>query len=58
MPLLCGWALCCGAGVTVVAIDAPAPGGGRRLGFLDGEAAVPEGFDTMGAEAIGRFWTG
>ena len=42
--------------MTVVAIDAADPGGGRRLGLLGGEAAVPEDFDTMGAEAmVGMF---
>lgn len=36
--------------VKVVAIDAPAEP--RRLGFLEGEIAVPDDFDRMGAEEI------
>ncbi len=38
--------------VKVVPIDAPEPSAQRRLGFLAGEADVPEDFDHMGAEAI------
>jgi len=40
--------------VKVTALDAPtAP---QRLGFLSGEIAVPDDFDTMGAEAIARLF--
>ena len=38
--------------VRVVPLDAPAPGARRRLGFLAGQAQVPDDFDRMGAEAI------
>lgn len=41
----------------VVAVDAPEPGQGQRLGFLAGEIDVPDDFDRMGeaeiAEAFG-----
>ncbi len=36
--------------VKVVALDAPAAP--VRLGFLSGEIAVPDDFDTLGADAI------
>jgi prevent-host-death family protein len=36
--------------VRVTALDAPTEP--RRLGFLAGEIAVPEDFDTMGADEI------
>ncbi|MBN8481419.1 MAG: type II toxin-antitoxin system Phd/YefM family antitoxin [Xanthomonadales bacterium] len=40
--------------VKVTALDAPtAP---QRLGFLSGEIAVPDDFDTMGAETIARLF--
>lgn len=38
--------------VKVMALDAPEPGRTRRLGFLQGEIAVPEDFDRMGAQVI------
>ena len=41
--------------VRVTAVDAPPPGG-RRVGFLAGQIAVPRDFDRMGAaEIAGRF---
>jgi prevent-host-death family protein len=36
--------------VRVTAIDAPAEA--RRLGFLEGEIAVPDDFDSMGSDEI------
>jgi prevent-host-death family protein len=38
--------------VKVIAIDAPAPAKVRRLGFMLGQIAVPEDFDTMGKSEI------
>lgn len=42
--------------VKVVPIDAPDPGGERRLGFLAEEAEVPDDFDAMGADEIERMF--
>ena len=42
--------------VRVVALDAPAPP--RRLGFLEGEIAVPEDFDRMGEAEIAALFGG
>lgn len=42
--------------VKVVPIDAPDPGTERRLGFLAGEAELPDDFDSMGAEEIERMF--
>ncbi|MDZ7754025.1 MAG: type II toxin-antitoxin system prevent-host-death family antitoxin [Gammaproteobacteria bacterium] len=44
--------------VKVMAVDAPEPRNVRRLGFLAGQIAVPDDFDTMGDEAIERLFTG
>ena len=44
--------------VKVMAIDAPERGAERRLGFLAGQADVPEDFDRMGAGEIGRMFEG
>ena len=44
--------------VKVVPVDAPDPGAERRLGFLAGEAEVPDDFDAMGADAIERMFRG
>lgn len=41
--------------VKVVMIEADEP---RRLGFLEGQAQVPDDFDTMGAEEIAAMFTG
>ena len=38
--------------VKVVALDAPAPSEVRRLGFMAGEIAVPDDFDSMGSAEI------
>ncbi len=39
-----------------VPTDAPRSGAERRLGFLAGEAEVPDDFDTMGADDIERMF--
>ena len=44
--------------VKVTAIDAPERGAERRLGFLAGQGDLPEDFDRMGAEEIGRMFEG
>lgn len=44
--------------VKVVALDAPAPGQVRRLGFLEGDVAIPDDFDTLGGEEIARLFGG
>jgi prevent-host-death family protein len=38
--------------VRVTAVDAPEPPAIRRTGFLAGQIAVPDDFDTMGREEI------
>jgi antitoxin (DNA-binding transcriptional repressor) of toxin-antitoxin stability system len=38
--------------VKVNAIDAPSPARVRRLGFMEGQIAVPEDFDRMGSFRI------
>ncbi len=38
--------------VKVIAVDAPAPGPKRRVGFLEGRFSVPDDFDRMGAGEI------
>lgn len=38
--------------VKVVPLDAPAADARRRLGFLAGQARVPDDFDRMGAEEV------
>ena len=42
--------------VKVVPLDAPSPGEVRRLGFLAGRVKVPDDFDRMGEEEIGRLF--
>ncbi len=42
--------------VKVVALDAPSSSEVRRLGFLAGELKVPDDFDRMGEEQIGRLF--
>ncbi len=44
--------------VKVMPIDAPERGAERRLGFLAGQADVPDDFDGMGAVEIGRMFAG
>ncbi|MEW6166843.1 MAG: type II toxin-antitoxin system prevent-host-death family antitoxin [Pseudomonadota bacterium] len=38
----------------VIAVDAPDPGQGQRLGFLTGEIEVPDDFDRMGEAEIAQ----
>lgn len=38
--------------VKVTALDAPAAGQSRRLGFLAGQISVPDGFEQMGSADI------
>ena len=40
----------------VVAVDAPAAGTKRRLGFLKGQVTIPEDFDRVGATEIERMF--
>jgi prevent-host-death family protein len=42
--------------VKVTALDAPAAGQVRRLGFMAGQIAVPEDFDRMGSAEIARLF--
>jgi prevent-host-death family protein len=42
--------------VKVVALDAPLPREVRRLGFLSAHLKVPDDFDRMGEEQIGRLF--
>jgi prevent-host-death family protein len=44
--------------VKVVAIDAPAAGETRRLGFMAGQISVPGDFDRMGSEQIEKLFGG
>jgi prevent-host-death family protein len=38
--------------VKVMAVDAPAPGRKRRVGFMEGRLSVPDDFDRMGVEEV------
>jgi prevent-host-death family protein len=42
--------------VKVVALDAPASSEVRRLGFMTGQVAVPDDFDSMGGAEIERLF--
>ena len=42
--------------VKLTALDAPAQGQARRLGFLAGQIAVPDDFDRMGEADIARLF--
>lgn len=44
--------------VKVVALDAPAGTGVRRLGFMAGQIEVPSDFDRMGSETIEHLFDG
>ena len=44
--------------VKVTALDAPAAGQIRRLGFMAGQIAVPDDFDRMGSAEIERLFDG
>lgn len=42
--------------VKVVALDAPAAGQVKRLGFMTGQIAAPDDFDRMGSPEIERLF--
>lgn len=42
--------------VKVVAIEAPAAGETRRVGFMAGHVSVPEDFDRMGSDEIEKLF--
>jgi prevent-host-death family protein len=42
--------------VKVTALDAPAKGQLRRIGFMDGQISVPDDFDRMGRAEIARLF--
>ena len=44
--------------VKVMALDAPATGQKKRLGFLAGQITVPDDFDTMGSVEIAALFGG
>lgn len=44
--------------VKVVAIDTPAAGETRRVGFMVGQVSVPEDFDRMGDDEIEKLFGG
>ncbi len=44
--------------VKVTALDTPAAGQSRRLGFLTGQISVPDDFDQMGSAEIERLFRG
>ena len=42
--------------VKVTALDSPANGQHRRIGFMDGQISVPDDFDRMGNSEIARLF--
>ncbi len=44
--------------VKVIAVEAPEPGGKRRLGFMAGRMSVPDDFERMGSEEIATMFDG
>jgi prevent-host-death family protein len=44
--------------VKVVPLDTPEPREAKRLGFMAGQIAVPEDFDTMGSREIEALFAG
>lgn len=44
--------------VKVIAIDAPAAGETRRVGFMAGQFSVPDDFDRMAGEEIEKLFGG
>lgn len=44
--------------VKVMALDAPVAGEVRRLGFMEGQIRVPDGFDRMGSAEIEELFGG
>lgn len=44
--------------VKVVALEAPAAGEKRRVGFMAGQFSIPDDFDRMDVEEIGKLFRG
>jgi prevent-host-death family protein len=44
--------------VKVIALDAPEPHQVKRLGFMSGQIAVPDDFDSMGQAEIEKMFDG
>jgi len=44
--------------VKVMALEAPAAGQTRRIGFMEGQITVPEDFDRMGGKEIESLFSG
>jgi prevent-host-death family protein len=44
--------------VKVTAVEAPASGQARRIGFLSGQISVPDDFDDLGAKEIESLFGG
>ena len=44
--------------VKVIAVDAPAAGTERRLGFMEGQVTIPEDFDRVRAAEIEAMFSG
>lgn len=44
--------------VKVIAVDAPAAEAARRIGFMEGEIAIPADFDRLGAAEIEAMFDG
>ncbi|RJG16675.1 type II toxin-antitoxin system Phd/YefM family antitoxin [Massilia cavernae] len=44
--------------VKVMALDAPPAGKAKRLGFMNGQIAVPDDFDRMGSAEIASLFSG
>ncbi|MCA8297569.1 type II toxin-antitoxin system prevent-host-death family antitoxin [Burkholderia sp. AU30198] len=44
--------------VKVVPIDTPTPVRPSRIGFMKGQINVPDDFDTMGSDEIGKLFEG
>jgi prevent-host-death family protein len=44
--------------VKVMALEAPAAGQTRRIGFMEGQITVPEDFDRMGEKEIESLFSG
>jgi prevent-host-death family protein len=44
--------------VKVIPVDAPPPKKVKRLGFMSGQIAIPDDFDTMGSAEIAKLFEG
>ena len=44
--------------VKVIAVDTPAAGTARRLGFMEGQITIPDDFDRVGAAEIQAMFDG